>query len=152
MTDPVPGQTPEPAAADGATTTPPPAREPEPEPEPEPAERVAANQPVSRLHPVSGGEDLLVAHRHVAARAREGARLSELIQQRCEQLGAQVKRVRERLPEVHAAIRARFRRNVAQLCTTRCCCSSLNSGYIGSASTVIASPSAIIRTLRTVGK
>ncbi|TQM82285.1 hypothetical protein FHX81_4686 [Saccharothrix saharensis] len=41
MTEPVPGQTPEPAAADGATTTPPPAREPEPDPAeravPEPA-------------------------------------------------------------------------------------------------------------------
>jgi uncharacterized protein (TIGR00255 family) len=51
----------------------------------------------------------------VAMRAREGARLAELIQQRCEQLGALVQRVRERLPEVHAAIRGRFAERLAEL-------------------------------------
>jgi len=53
----------------------------------------------------------------VAMRAREGARLAELISQRCDQLAALVVRVRERLPEVHAAIRTRFNERVAELVT-----------------------------------
>ena len=51
----------------------------------------------------------------VAMRAREGARLAELIAQRCDQLATLVARVRERLPEVHAAIRAKFNERVTEL-------------------------------------
>ena len=50
-----------------------------------------------------------------AMRASEGARLSELIAQRCEQLVQLVAQVRVRLPEVHAAIRARFTERLAEL-------------------------------------
>jgi uncharacterized protein (TIGR00255 family) len=72
----------------------------------------------------SDAEPLLVATRElfgaalaelVAMRAREGARLAELIAQRCDQLAALVVKVRERLPEVHAAIRAKFNERVAEL-------------------------------------
>jgi uncharacterized protein (TIGR00255 family) len=51
----------------------------------------------------------------VAMRAREGARLAELIAQRCDQLDALVGKVRERIPEVHAAIRGRFQERVTEL-------------------------------------
>ncbi|MBV9316301.1 MAG: hypothetical protein JOZ34_02460, partial [Gammaproteobacteria bacterium] len=47
-------------------------------------------------------EDLL------AARAREGARLRELLEQRCAALETLVGGVRERLPEVQARVRARL--------------------------------------------
>ena len=66
-----------------------------------------------------GGEELLAAARTlfaetvddlVAARAREGARLRELIEQRCSGLEALVAQVRARLPEVQARIRARLAR------------------------------------------
>jgi uncharacterized protein (TIGR00255 family) len=50
-----------------------------------------------------------------AMRAGEGARLSELISQRCEQLVQLVAQVRTRLPEVHTAIRARFAERLAEL-------------------------------------
>lgn len=53
-----------------------------------------------------------------AMRAREGVRLAELIAQRCDQLEALVVKVRERLPEVHAAIRAKFDERVAELTVT----------------------------------
>ncbi len=48
-------------------------------------------------------------------RASEGARLKELVLTRCEQLGELVGQVRMRLPEVHAAIRARFTERLAEL-------------------------------------
>jgi uncharacterized protein (TIGR00255 family) len=51
----------------------------------------------------------------VAMRAREGVRLAELIATRCDQLAALVVKVRERLPEVHAAIRTRFNERMAEL-------------------------------------
>jgi uncharacterized protein (TIGR00255 family) len=44
----------------------------------------------------------------VAARAREGARLRELLEQRCAQLETLVEAVRARLPEVHTKVRARL--------------------------------------------
>jgi uncharacterized protein (TIGR00255 family) len=48
-------------------------------------------------------------------RQREGARLEELLLQRCTQLAALVAEVRKRLPQVHAAIRARMAERVAEL-------------------------------------
>ncbi len=51
-------------------------------------------------------------------RAREGARLKELVLHRCEQLSAQVGQVRTRLPEVHVAIRARFAERMAELASS----------------------------------
>jgi uncharacterized protein (TIGR00255 family) len=51
----------------------------------------------------------------VAARAREGARLRELLEQRCASLETLVKDVRARLPEVHARVRARLDERVAEL-------------------------------------
>src|SRR6185437_8735375 len=51
----------------------------------------------------------------VAARAREGARLRELLEQRCTALEALVTGVRERLPEVHARVRARLDERLAEL-------------------------------------
>ena len=51
----------------------------------------------------------------VAMRAREGARLKELIVTRCDQLASYVQRVRARLPEVHVAIRAKFAERLAEL-------------------------------------
>lgn len=51
----------------------------------------------------------------IAMRAREGARLAQLIAQRCDQLAALVAKVRERLPEVHTAIRVKFNERVAEL-------------------------------------
>src|SRR6516164_5803437 len=51
----------------------------------------------------------------VAARAREGARLRELLEQRCAALEALVTSVRERLPEVQARVRARLAERLAEL-------------------------------------
>ena len=51
----------------------------------------------------------------VAARAREGARLRELLEQRCAALEALVTSVRERLPEVQARVRARLGERLAEL-------------------------------------
>ena len=51
----------------------------------------------------------------VAARAREGARLRELLEQRCDGLAALVTAVRARLPEVQARVRARLNERVAEL-------------------------------------
>jgi uncharacterized protein (TIGR00255 family) len=51
----------------------------------------------------------------VAARAREGARLRELLEQRCAQLEALVTAVQARLPEVHARVRARLDERLAEL-------------------------------------
>lgn len=50
-----------------------------------------------------------------AARAREGTRLKELIDQRCDQLGTLVAQVRTRLPEVQARLRARLEERLAEL-------------------------------------
>jgi uncharacterized protein (TIGR00255 family) len=52
-----------------------------------------------------------------AMRAREGARLAEIIGSRCDQLATLVGQVRTRLPEVHAAIRAKFAERLAELGT-----------------------------------
>ena len=54
----------------------------------------------------------------VAARAREGARLRELLEQRCEGLETLVKAVRARLPEVQARVRAKLNERVAELSTS----------------------------------
>jgi len=51
----------------------------------------------------------------VAARAREGARLGELLEQRCAALEALVASVRERLPEVQARVRTRLDERLAEL-------------------------------------
>ena len=51
------------------------------------------------------------------ARAREGARIREMLVQRCEALRDSVATVRARLPEVAARIRARVLERVAQLGT-----------------------------------
>jgi uncharacterized protein (TIGR00255 family) len=51
----------------------------------------------------------------VAARAREGARLRELLEQRCAALEALVAGVRERLPEVQTRVRARLDERLAEL-------------------------------------
>jgi uncharacterized protein (TIGR00255 family) len=51
----------------------------------------------------------------VAARAREGTRLRELLEQRCAALEALVEAVRARLPEVHARLRARLAERMAEL-------------------------------------
>ena len=51
----------------------------------------------------------------VAARAREGARLGELLEQRCAALEALVASVRERLPEVQARVRERLDQRLAEL-------------------------------------
>ena len=51
----------------------------------------------------------------VATRAREGARLQELIEQRCTGLEGLVAQVRARLPEVQARIRTRLQERVAEL-------------------------------------
>ena len=52
-----------------------------------------------------------------AARAREGARIREMLVQRCDALREAVATVRARLPEVAARIRARVIERVAQLGT-----------------------------------
>jgi uncharacterized protein (TIGR00255 family) len=51
----------------------------------------------------------------IAARAREGQRLRELLDQRCNGLDALVAHVRTRLPEVHARVRARLDERLAEL-------------------------------------
>src|SRR6185312_11497609 len=51
----------------------------------------------------------------VAARAREGERLRELLEQRCNGLEALVAHVRTRLPEVHARVRVRLDERLAEL-------------------------------------
>ncbi|HET9389703.1 MAG TPA: YicC/YloC family endoribonuclease [Steroidobacteraceae bacterium] len=70
------------------------------------------------------GDELLVAARAlfdgtledlVAARAREGVRLRELLDQRCTNLEGLVSHVRARLPDVHARVRARLNERLAEL-------------------------------------
>jgi uncharacterized protein (TIGR00255 family) len=51
----------------------------------------------------------------IAARAREGERLREVLEQRCTGLEALVGAVRARLPEVQARVRARLNERVAEL-------------------------------------
>ncbi|MEJ0005977.1 MAG: YicC/YloC family endoribonuclease [Steroidobacteraceae bacterium] len=72
----------------------------------------------------TGTEDLLIAARALAAatiedlaeaRSREGARLSELIEQRCAALVTLVGQVRTRLPEVRVRIRAKLDERLAEL-------------------------------------
>jgi uncharacterized protein (TIGR00255 family) len=74
----------------------------------------------------TGTEDLLVAARALAAatvddlaqaRAREGARLGELIEQRCAGLTILVAQVRARLPEVRTKTRSRLDERLAELKT-----------------------------------
>jgi len=70
------------------------------------------------------GEELLAAAREVfgatvedlvAARTREGVRLRELLEQRCDALEALVAQVRARLPEVQARVRAKLNERLADL-------------------------------------
>jgi uncharacterized protein (TIGR00255 family) len=70
------------------------------------------------------GDDFLVAAHAlfastledlVAARAREGMRLRELLEQRCVSLEGHVSFVRTRLPEVHARVRAKLNERLAEL-------------------------------------
>ena len=70
------------------------------------------------------GDELLVAayavfgatlDELVAARAREGLRLRELLEQRCTGLETLVADVRARLPEVQARMRARLKERLAEL-------------------------------------
>jgi uncharacterized protein (TIGR00255 family) len=72
----------------------------------------------------SATDDLLVAARALvartltelsSARAREGARLRTLIEQRCGALSALVVQVRARLPEVSARVRTRLDERLAEL-------------------------------------
>jgi uncharacterized protein (TIGR00255 family) len=51
-------------------------------------------------------------------RASEGARLNELVRQRCDQLVGLVGQVRARLPEVQAGIRTRLAERIAELTAT----------------------------------
>jgi uncharacterized protein (TIGR00255 family) len=51
----------------------------------------------------------------VATRAREGARLRELLEQRCTSLEELVAAVRTRLPELHTRVRARLDERLAEL-------------------------------------
>ncbi len=71
--------------------------------------------------------DLLAAGRELvaaaltdlaAARAREGERLRELVEQRCDALAALVGEVRTRLPEIEARIRTRLDERLAELQVT----------------------------------
>jgi uncharacterized protein (TIGR00255 family) len=66
---------------------------------------------LAAAHALFGGalEDL------IAARAREGQRLRELLEQRCNGLDALVAHVRTRLPEVHSRVRARLDERLAEL-------------------------------------
>jgi uncharacterized protein (TIGR00255 family) len=50
-----------------------------------------------------------------AMRASEGSRLQELVLQRCDQLESLLAQVRQRLPEVQVAVRARFAERLAEL-------------------------------------
>jgi uncharacterized protein (TIGR00255 family) len=70
------------------------------------------------------GDELLAAARGlfgatvndlVAARAREGVRLRELLEQRCGALDALVAQVRTRLPEVQSRVRAKLNERLAEL-------------------------------------
>lgn len=70
------------------------------------------------------GEELLTAARGlfgetveelVAARAREGVRLRELLEQRCGGLDGLVAQVRARLPEVQARVRTKLNERLAEL-------------------------------------
>ena len=72
----------------------------------------------------AAGEELLVAAKAlfgstledmVAARAREGQRLKEILELRCASLEDQVRQVRERLPEVQVKLRARLDERVKEL-------------------------------------
>jgi uncharacterized protein (TIGR00255 family) len=72
----------------------------------------------------AGTEELIAAARELAAstladlaaaRTREGARLRELLEQRCAALGNLVEQVRTRLPEVQARVRARLDERLAEL-------------------------------------
>jgi uncharacterized protein (TIGR00255 family) len=74
-----------------------------------------------------GGEQLLAAvgalfaatlDELTAARAREGERLRELLEQRCTALEALVQDVRARLPEMQSHMRARLEARVAELTTS----------------------------------
>jgi len=74
----------------------------------------------------TGSQDLLVAARALAAatvddlaqaRSREGARLGELIEQRCAALTVLVAQVRARLPEVRSKTRSRLDERLAELKT-----------------------------------
>jgi uncharacterized protein (TIGR00255 family) len=75
----------------------------------------------------AGGEPLLAAAGALfaatledlsAARAREGQRLRELLEQRCTALEALVQDVRARLPEIQSQMRARLETRVAELTTS----------------------------------
>ena len=70
------------------------------------------------------GEELLAAARSLfdgatddlkAARAREGEKLGEVLEQRCTGLEALVKQVRERLPDIQARLTTRVRERVKEL-------------------------------------
>lgn len=72
----------------------------------------------------SGGEELMVAAKAlfgstledlVAARAREGLRLKEILELRCTALEDHVRQVRERLPEIQTRLRARLDERVREL-------------------------------------
>ena len=72
----------------------------------------------------SGGEELMVAAKAlfgstledlVAARAREGLRLKEILELRCSTLEDHVRQVRERLPEVQTRLRARLDERLREL-------------------------------------
>jgi uncharacterized protein (TIGR00255 family) len=72
----------------------------------------------------TGSEEVVAAARALftetvadlsAARAREGVRLRELIEQRCSNLDALVAHVRTRLPEVQARVRERLNERLAEL-------------------------------------
>ncbi len=54
----------------------------------------------------------------VTTREREGARLRELIEQRCESLQQHVTQVRARLPEIAARVRTRLTERIAELGTS----------------------------------
>ena len=71
-----------------------------------------------------GGEALLAAAREIfeaavqdlcAARAREGAKLREVLEQRCEGLQALVVQVQARLPEVQARLTTRVQERIKEL-------------------------------------
>jgi uncharacterized protein (TIGR00255 family) len=51
----------------------------------------------------------------VAARAREGQRLAELIAQRCQALSGLLHQVRTRLPEIHLRVRSRLEERLREL-------------------------------------
>jgi len=72
----------------------------------------------------AGGEELLAAARALAAetaaelaaaRAREGGRLGEMVEQRCAGLTALLAQVRARLPEVKARARSRLAEKAAEI-------------------------------------